>query len=105
MDNQKIQYPGLRAHQLEQKLSGFKKKLKPVEDFTTQANEKIRHIAKQFPNVRIIDVAALIPADFKINGLPVYSDLDHISPYGAEALAKKFVENQMLLQNPKHSIH
>ncbi|PSJ79269.1 acyltransferase family protein [Neisseria iguanae] len=105
MDNQKIQYPALRAYQLEQRLNRFEKKLKTTEDFTAQANQRIRQLAEQFANVRIIDVAALIPDNLKIDGLPVYSDLDHINPYGGEALAKKFVENRMLLQNPKHPIH
>lgn len=99
MDNAKVQYPALRAYQLEQKLSFFEKKLHATPDFTPEANQRIRSIAERYPNVRIIDIAALIPSDFRINRLPVYSDWDHINPYGAEALAKQYSASQRLLKN------
>lgn len=40
---------------------------------------------------------AYIPENFKINELPVYSDKDHINPYGGIELAKLFSEENKLL--------
>ena len=97
-DNPNSQYSGLRAFQLAQKLPNFHKTPYKSNGTTAQANQKISKIAAKYPNVHIVDVAAFIPDNLQINGLPIYSDLDHINPYGANALAKLFSSKQKLLK-------
>jgi len=58
----------------------------------------VKELAEKYANVHIIDATAYIPENFKINGLPVYSDRDHINPYGGRELAKRFSEKHTLLQ-------
>lgn len=99
-DNPQIQYPALRAYQLEQRFSSFRQPLQASDELTGEGNKRIRELVEKYPNIHIVDAASLIPEDFKIDGKPVYSDLDHISPYGGQSLAKKFVENQILLRKP-----
>ena len=63
------------------------------------ANQTIKKIIAQYPQITWIDITHHIPTDFMINGLPIYRDFDHINPYGAEQLAKRFIlANEKLLQ-------
>lgn len=100
LDNRKTQYSGLRSYQLQQKLPAFYQHFQAADALTPQANAHVKTIAQAYPNVYIIDAAKFIPQDFRIGGKPVYSDADHISPYGGEALAKIFVRHETLLRKP-----
>ena len=65
---------------------------------THSANQQIKKIVAQYPQITWIDITHYIPKDFMINGLPIYRDFDHINPYGAEQLAKRFIlANEKLL--------
>ena len=66
----------------------------------TNASKKL---AEKYANVYIINAAAYIPENFKINGLPVYSDRDHINPYGGRELAKRFLKTHA--SSVSHSHH
>lgn len=96
-DNQTLSYNALRAYMLSSRIPGYNQNLHSDDEATTKGNNHIKELAAKYPNVYIIDAAALIPKDFKIDGLPVYSDKDHINPYGGIELAKRFSEENKLL--------
>ena len=96
-DNQTLSYNALRAYMLSSRIPGYSQNLHSDDEATTKGNNHIKELAAKYPNVYIIDAAALIPKDFKIDGLPVYSDKDHINPYGGIELAKRFSEENKLL--------
>ena len=96
-DNQTLSYNALRAYMLSSRIPGYNQNLNSDDEATTKGNNHIKELAAKYPNVYIIDAAALIPKDFKIDGLPVYSDKDHINPYGGIELAKRFSEENKLL--------
>ena len=96
-DNQTLSYNALRAYMLSSRIPGYRQNLYSNDEATTKGNLRIRELAAKYPNVHIIDAAAYIPENFKINGLPVYSDKDHINPYGGIELAKLFSEENKLL--------
>ena len=73
---------------------GYNQNLHSDDEATTKGNIRIRELAAKYPNVHIIDAAAYIPENFKINELPVYSDKDHINPYGGIELAKLFFRRE-----------
>lgn len=98
LDNPNLSYNGLRAYILSYRIPGFNQNLVIDEQNTFKGNERIKKLAEKYANVYIIDAAAYIPQNFKINGLPVYSDRDHINPYGGIELAKRFSEKHTLLQ-------
>lgn len=96
-DNLASSYNVQRAYILSSRIPGYRQALRPDDESTLKANARIRELAAKYPNVYIIDAAAYIPADFQIGGLPVYSDTDHINPYGGTELAKRFSEKQRFL--------
>lgn len=96
-DNLASSYNVQRAYILSSRIPGYRQTLHPDDESTLKANARIRELAAKYPNVYIIDAAAYIPADFQIGGLPVYSDKDHINPYGGTELAKRFSEKQRFL--------
>lgn len=96
-DNLASSYNVQRAYILSSRIPGYRQTLRPDDESTLKANARIRELAAKYPNVYIIDAAAYIPADFQIGGLPVYSDKDHINPYGGTELAKRFSEKQRFL--------
>ena len=96
-DNQTLSYNALRAYMLSSRIPGYNQNLHSDDEATTKGNIRIRELAAKYPNVHIIDAAAYIPENFKINELPVYSDKDHINPYGGIELAKRFSEENKLL--------
>lgn len=96
-DNLASSYNVQRAYILSSRIPGYRQTLRPDDESTLKANARIRELAAKYPNVYIIDAAAYIPADFQIGGLPVYSDTDHINPYGGTELAKRFSEKQRFL--------
>ncbi|EMT1285506.1 acyltransferase [Neisseria gonorrhoeae] len=96
-DNLASSYNVQRAYILSSRIPGCRQTLRPDDESTLKANARIRELAAKYPNVYIIDAAAYIPADFQIGGLPVYSDKDHINPYGGTELAKRFSEKQRFL--------
>ncbi|WP_061727098.1 acyltransferase family protein, partial [Neisseria meningitidis] len=96
-DNLASSYNVQRAYILSSRIPGYRQALRPDDESTLKANARIRELAAKYPNVYIIDAAAYIPADFQIGGLPVYSDKDHINPYGGTELAKRFSEKQRFL--------
>mgnify|MGYP000872624955 FL=1 len=96
-DNQTLSYNALRAYMLSSRIPGYSQNLHSNDEATTKGNNHIKELAAKYPNVYIIDAAALIPKDFKIDGLPVYSDKDHINPYRGIELAKRFSEENKLL--------
>ena len=98
LDNPNLSYNGLRAYILSYRIPGFSQNLVIDEQNTFKGNERIKKLAEKYANVHIIDAVAYIPHNFKINGLPVYSDRDHINPYGGRELAKRFSEKHTLLQ-------
>ena len=98
IDNPNLSYNGLRAYILSYRIPGFSQNLAIDETVTSKGNERIKELAEKYANVYIIDATAYIPENFKINGLPVYSDRDHINPYGGRELAKRFSEKHTLLQ-------
>ena len=98
LDNPNLSYNGLRAYILSYRIPGFNQNLVIDEQNTFKGNERIKKLAEKYANVYIIDATAYIPHNFKINGLPVYSDRDHINPYGGRELAKRFSEKHTLLQ-------
>lgn len=63
-----------------------------------QANIMIEQIANKYPNVYWVDITKYIPNDSKIDGLPIYSDDDHINPYGARKLAERFSQHETLIK-------
>lgn len=101
-DNLASSYNVQRAYILSSRIPGYRQTLRPDDESTLKANARIRELAAKYPNVYIIDAAAYIPADFQIGGLPVYSDTDHINPYGGTELAKRFSEKQRFL-NTRHN--
>lgn len=96
-DNLASSYNVQRAYILSSRIPGYRQTLRPDDESTLKANARIRELAAKYPNVYIIDAAAYIPANFQIGGLPVYSDKDHINPYGGTELAKRFSEKQRFL--------
>lgn len=98
IDNPNLSYNGLRAYILSYRIPGFSQNLAIDETVTSKGNERIKELAEKYANVHIIDATSYIPENFKINGLPVYSDRDHINPYGGRELAKRFSEKHTLLQ-------
>lgn len=97
-DNRTLSYNALRAYMLSFRIPGYRQNLHSEDDATPKANERIKKLAAKYPNVYIIDAASYIPDDFKIDGLPVYSDKDHINPYGGTELAKHFSAKHALFK-------
>ena len=100
IDNPNLSYNGLRAYILSYRIPGFSQNLAIDETVTSKGNERIKELAEKYANVHIIDATAYIPENFKINGLPVYSDRDHINPYGGRELAKRFLKNTRFFSKP-----
>ena len=98
IDNPNLSYNGLRAYILSYRIPGFSQNLAIDETVTSKGNERIKELAEKYANVHIIDATAYIPENFKINGLPVYSDRDHINLTAAENWPKRFLEKHTLLQ-------
>ncbi|MFC3875482.1 acyltransferase family protein [Neisseria musculi] len=97
-DNPNIQYPGLRAYKISGLIPLRRIAFHENDSSTREGNRKISETAAKYRNIHIVDAAALLPADFEFDGKPAYSDLDHINPFGAEALAKRYTESRHLLQ-------
>ncbi len=97
-DTPNIQYPALRSYKLEQILGKAPVNLQIQDQTFAAGNQKMIQLATKYPNVHIVDTLALLPADFRVSGKPVYFDRDHINPFGAENMAKRFAEQQTLLR-------
>lgn len=66
---------------------------------TEQANSKIHALIQRYPAIHWIDLTEGIPEGFMVNGIPIYHDDNHLTPYGANHIADWFINsNQHLLQ-------
>ena len=66
---------------------------------TEQANLEIHTLIQRYPTIHWVDLTEGIPEDFMINGIPIYRDDNHLTPYGANHIADWFINsNQHLLQ-------
>ncbi|EEG23398.1 O-acetyltransferase OatA [Eikenella corrodens] len=66
---------------------------------TEQANSKIHALIQRYPAIHWIDLTEGIPEGFIVNGIPIYHDDNHLTPYGANHIADWFINsNQHLLQ-------
>ena len=91
-DNPYTSYPLMRRYHFNQR--GFT--LVPLPDQTrsgaeAKGNEAVRALAQKYPQVQWIDLSGYIPDDFTVGGKPLYKDENHINPYGAEQLARRFI--------------
>lgn len=48
---------------------------------------------QKYPQVHIIDLLPYIPKDGRINGRNIMFNVDHLNTYGAEEIAKKFIQD------------
>ncbi|QEY27056.1 acyltransferase family protein [Neisseria zalophi] len=97
-DTPTIQYPGLESYIRRVRLGLEPIRLR-VNDATYQAgNSKIKEIAARYDNVYIVDTMAVLPKDFIYDNKPIYSDLDHLNPYGGKVLAQLYTAKQPLLK-------
>lgn len=68
---------------------------------TEQANRQIQAIVARYPQAHWveIDFTRYLPADYRHQGLPIYSDDDHFNAHGASYLAERFIQDgQKLIQ-------
>mgnify|MGYP000910663492 CR=1 FL=1 len=55
---------------------------------------QIKNLFQQkYPQVHIIDLLPYIPKDGRINGRNIMFNVDHLNTYGAEEIAKKFIQD------------
>lgn len=94
-DNPNIQYAGLRAYKLERTLP-ITVALRLADSKTAEGNDRMQAIAARYTNVHVVDAKAFLPDNFRFDSKPAYADLDHMSPFGAEMLAKQYVAEQKL---------
>lgn len=99
-DNPKISYSVLRNYHLQKYF--LDRKDKPIKEYSTEiANSEIKSIVDKYPTVQWVDFTSYIPDSFEIDGLPIYKDLDHFNPYGAEKMADLLIEKNYRFLNDK----
>ena len=60
--------------------------------------EQIRaSLIKKFPTIEFVDLLPYIPESGYIEGKNIIYDRNHINPYGAKKIAKKFIEEGKVL--------
>lgn len=64
---------------------------------TDEGNKKMKEIAAKYANVYVIDTISLLPDNFIHDGKPIYSDFDHINPYGGKLIAERFLKTQSFI--------
>lgn len=64
-----------------------------------RANEYLKNIANNNPNVYFVDINQYIPESGVLDDLPLYFDNDHLNLYGSKRIGEFFIEDQTLLQN------
>ncbi|MCS4534168.1 acyltransferase family protein [Neisseria montereyensis] len=97
-DTPNIQYPGLQNY-IRQTRFGMEPIRFQAKDVTYQAgNDKIKEIATRYDNVHVVDTVGVLPKNFIYDNKPMYSDLDHLNPYGGKVLAQLYTAKQSLLK-------
>ena len=70
---------------------------------TEQANSKIHALIQRYPTIHWVDLTEGIPKDFMVNGIPIYYDDNHLTPYGASHIADWVIHSNQHLLQPKQA--
>ncbi|WP_416190978.1 acyltransferase family protein [Neisseria sp. CCUG12390] len=100
-DNPLAPYNILRKYHLAQKgidIDYVHPKRYEAAEQSEQANIQIQKLLQNYPEATWVDTTPYLPKDFKHNGLPVYSDYDHLNAYGSQLLGERFSSQETLLQ-------
>lgn len=78
-------------------LEGF---LHPITELgnKVESNQYIYSLIKEIPNVKWVDPTKYLPKTYFINGLPLFTDQDHLSKFGSFYMAEQFYKKEHLLQ-------
>lgn len=78
---------------------GLDKFLEPIGELgnKAQSNAYIRNLVKDIPNVHWVDPTKYLPKDYFLDGLPLYSDQDHLTNFGSYKMAEEFHKHETLL--------
>lgn len=78
---------------------GLDKFLKPIGELgnKSESNEYIRKLIQDIPNVKWVDPTIYLPQDYFVNGIPLYSDQDHLTTFGSFYMAEQFHKQEKLL--------
>lgn len=73
--------------------------LKPIGELGNKAasNEYIFNLIKDIQNVYWVDPTKYLPQDYFVQGIPLYSDQDHLSTFGSFHMAEQFHKYERLL--------
>lgn len=75
--------------------------LQPITELGNKAesNQYIYRLVKDLPNVKWVDPTKYLPNTYFIDGLPLYSDQDHLSKFGSRYMAEAFHQSETLLDS------
>lgn len=79
---------------------GLGKYLVPIQEMgdTTKTNEELRQVIDGIPNVKWVDPTKYLPSSYFIDGIPIYSDQDHLTNLGSYYMGVEFHKHEQLLQ-------
>lgn len=71
---------------------------------TDIANQKVKAIVDKYPEIHWVelDFKRYLPTDYRINGMPLYFDDDHFTPYGSGYLAEQFIKDNQQFIDKKY---
>lgn len=74
-------------------LDGF---LKPLEELGNKAesNRYIQQLVQEVPNVHWVDPTSYLPNGYFLDGMPLYSDQDHLTDFGSYQMGIRFHQQQ-----------
>lgn len=61
--------------------------------------QRVKKIIDRYPSVRWVDLEPYLPETGLVNDKPIYSDKDHVNPFGAGYLAERFLNSSQTLVN------
>lgn len=78
---------------------GLDKFLEPIGELGNKAesNAYIHNLIKDIPNVHWVDPTKYLPQGYFLDGLPLYSDQDHLTNFGSYKMAEEFHKNERLI--------
>ena len=96
-DTPSIQYSGLQSYIRKNNLGMKATPLKADDATYLEGNRRIQEIASKYNNVYVIDTLSVLPDTFVYDDKPLYSDLDHLNPYGGKILAELYISKYVNL--------
>lgn len=78
---------------------GLDKFLAPLGELGNKAesNRHIQRLIEGIPNVQWVDPTQYLPEGYFLDGMPLYSDQDHLTNFGSHQMGVRFHQNQRLL--------